>query len=167
MKLSGEHHHADLPSPWPSPRGRGGKRRRRGAGLVIALTTLLIVMLMTGAIVRSLVLNLRHSRQAAIELQTQWFLNAATARAAAQLRADPTYAGETWRAEIMPDQHGAAGVAEIRVARLENDPRERRVTIAARYPDQPWRRITLNRTYRMPLSEQQPPAGIRPEENAP
>ena len=133
----------------------------------MALTTLLVVMLMTGAIMRSLVMSMHQSRQSATELQAQWFTAAATGRAAAQLAADPTYAGETWRAEVVPGQQNAVGVAEIRVESIENDKQQRRVIIEARYPDHPWRRVIASRTFQLTIPDKQPPAGNRPEENAP
>lgn len=150
-------------------RQRAGRNAssRRGAGLVIALTTLLVVMLMTGAIMRSLVVGVRQSRQSATELQAQWFADAAAARAAAQLARDGQYRGESWRTEVMPGQPDGVGVAEIRVESVENDKQQRRVIVEARYPDHPWRRVVASRTFQFTIPEKQPPAGNRPEENAP
>src|SRR4051812_35361454 len=127
-------------------------------------------MLMTAAIIRSLVTGMRQSRQSQVELQTQWIAEAAAARAAAQLRADHQYAGETWRTEITPGREDAIGVAEIHVQPLENDSNKRRVAIDVRYPDHPWRRVAISRSYEIEITNQQPPAGNRlplSEENAP
>jgi type II secretory pathway component PulK len=144
-------------------------RRRRGAGLIIALTTLLVVMLMTGALVRSLMLHVRQSRQAASELQALWLADAAAARAGAQMRLNPQYAGETWRAAISgyaSDDGGDIGVAQIRVERPEADSQNARLTIEARYPDHPVRRVAISRTYLIPIAANQPSAGGTPEENS-
>jgi len=109
----------------------------------------------------------RQSRQAAAELQAQWFAEAAAGRAAAQLRRDRQYSGETWRTEMAPSQPNAVGVSEIRIEPVENDIQERRVIVEARYPDHPWRRVVVSRTYQITIPKTQPPAGNRPEENAP
>jgi hypothetical protein len=156
--------HQRRPSPRPSPRGRG--RKRRGVGLVVAITTLLVVMLMTAAIMRSIVMGMRQSRQSAVELQAQWLADAAAARAAAQLRTDRQYGGETWRAETTAGREDAIGIAEIHVEPLENS-NQRRVAIDVRYPDHPWRRVAISRTYQIEIPDKQPPAGNRPQENAP
>jgi hypothetical protein len=148
-------------------RKRSGKRR--GIGLVVAITTLLVVMLMSAAIMRSLVMGMRQSRQSAVELQAEWLAEAAAARAEAQLRADRQYSGETWRAEVTPGREDAVGIAEIHVEPLQDNPNKRRVAIDVRYPDHPWRRVLISRTYQFETSDKQSPAGSRPpsEENAP
>src|SRR5262245_45355268 len=75
---------------WPS--------RRRGGALVIALVTLLVITSTMAALVHSLTAEFRQSRQTALELQAHCLADAALARAAAQLRTNPSYQGETWRA---------------------------------------------------------------------
>jgi hypothetical protein len=152
--------------PWRKPQ----LYHRRGAGLIIALTTLLVVMLMSAALVRALVINLRQSRQAASELQAQWLADAAANRAHAQLRGNPQYTGETWRASISGnagEENAPIGVAEIRIERAGGESKDARLTIEARYPDHPVHRVAINRTYLIPVSLKQSPTGTAPEENAP
>jgi type II secretory pathway component PulK len=66
---------------------------RRGAALVVAIVTLMIVMLMAGAVMKSLLTDLRESRQTAAELQAHWLAEAAVDRALARLAADRTFVG--------------------------------------------------------------------------
>jgi Tfp pilus assembly protein PilX len=144
--------------------------RRGGAALVVAIVTLLVVMLMAGAVMRSLLVDLRESRQTATELQAQWLAEAAVDRAQAQLAIDGNYEGETWRAATdgaPGDESADVGVAEIRIERPSGDTNKARLTIKARYPDHPWRRVAASRTYEFTLSAKEPPAGTLPEETAP
>jgi Tfp pilus assembly protein PilX len=119
-------------------------RRRRGAGLIIALTTLLVVMLMTGTIVQALVAQIRQTRRNSAELQAHWLAEAALARGAAQFRASRDYTGETWRPAITADASDV-GVAEIRVERPAGEPTQVKLIVEARYPDHPTRRISTRR----------------------
>ena len=120
------------------------RSRRRGAGLIIALTTLLVVMLMTGTIVQSLVAEIRQTRRNAAELQAHWLADAALARAAAQLRASSAYSGETWQPAITADESDV-GIAEIRVEHPVGERAQVKLIVEARYPDHPTRRITTRR----------------------
>jgi Tfp pilus assembly protein PilV len=143
---------------------------RRGAALIIALTTLLVVMLMTGAIVQALTADLRQSRSAAMELQAQWLADAAADRAHAQLRANPAYEGETWQASITDTANADTndmGVAEIRVRKPAATAGAATVTIEARYPDHPWRRALVSRTCVINSTQKPPQPGPAPEETAP
>ena len=120
------------------------RSRRRGAGLIVALTTLLVVMLMTGTIVQSLVAEIRQTRRNAAELQAHWLADAALARAAAQLQASSSYSGETWQPAITADESDI-GVAEIHVERPSDDRTRVKLIVEARFPDHPTRRISTRR----------------------
>jgi Tfp pilus assembly protein PilX len=142
--------------------------RRRGAGLVIALVTLLIITSTMAAIIQALLVDLRQTRQTANELQAQWLADSAMSRAAVQLRANPHYEGETWRASVAADDASeSSGVAEIRVERREEQDRDQRVIVEARYPDHPWRRVVARRTLLIPPTNDNPTAGASPQETAP
>ena len=143
-------------------------RRRRGAGLVIALVTLLIITSTMAAIIHSLLVELRQTRQAASELQAHWLADSAVSRAAAQLRADSRYDGETWRPGMFAeaDKEGI-GIAEIRVERSDDARKSLKVTVEARYPDHPWRRVVTQRTLLIPISNANPTTGASPQETAP
>jgi type II secretory pathway component PulK len=132
-------------------------RTRRGGALVAALTTLLVVMLVAGVIVRSRVSAHRQARQSQHELQAQWLAESAIERARAQLAHSRDYSGETWRPEIQAAS-GAGGLArlsaavEIRALPIENASQTRRVIAIATYPNDEWRRVSVRREYNITLS---------------
>jgi type II secretory pathway component PulK len=124
--------------------------RRRGGGLIVALVTLLVVMVMTGAIIRTLITDFRETRQAANELQAQWLADAALARAAIQLQSNSGYTSEIWKPTINDNADADTGVAEIRVERNNESSRPDQLIVSARYPDHPWRRVSVSRSLRIP-----------------
>jgi Tfp pilus assembly protein PilX len=133
------------------PTRRQGSRSlsaRRGGALVVALTTLLVVMLITGTVLRSLLGSYRQTRQSHLELQACWLAEGAAERARAQLQANSVYEGETWQPAIAPPAGGDErhGVVEIRVERSA-DAKLVRVIVDARYPDDPWQRVAVQRSY--------------------
>ena len=121
-------------------------QRRRGAGLVVALVTLLVVTLMSTAIVQLMIRDHRETRQTANELQAHLLADAALARAVIQIKADPQYAGETWKPVVQGSLDETEGIAEIRIQRPENETHPVQVTVEAHYPDHPWRRVAVSRT---------------------
>ena len=143
--------------------------RRRGAGLVIALVTLLVIMSIMGTIIQSLLAEFRQCRQAATELQANCLADAALARAVAQLQANPQYESETWRPELAATGSNSenSGVAEIRIERNAANAEEVRLTVAARFPDHPWRRVVASRTRLISPSNKKSAAGTAPQETAP
>jgi Tfp pilus assembly protein PilV len=160
-------HKLERPSPRPSPRGRGSRKHRQGGALIFALVTLLVVTLMTGTLVRALVMEIHRSRQAANELQTQWLSEAAVERAAAQVRANPEYQGESWQ-PVITDSQGAdvAAIAEIRIENDADNPKRVQITIDTRYPDHPLRRVAVQRSYILTPAKRQPSPGEAREEKA-
>jgi Tfp pilus assembly protein PilX len=117
------------------------RHHRRGAALFLTLVTLAIVTLIAAEVLRSMIAAQRQSRLAADELQAQWLAESAVAKALVQSRSQPEYQGETWRADI----GDRAGVAEIRVERSSDGPS--RIVVETRFPDHPWRRVAVSRTY--------------------
>jgi Tfp pilus assembly protein PilX len=138
-------------------------RRRRGASLVVALVTLMVVMLIAAALARSMLLAHRQQQLEHNELQAEWLAESATTRATARLASQSDYRGETWIAEVepasSPDAPPLAGVAEIRVEKIESRPQVRVIAVA-RYPDHPWRRAVVRREYTLNLR----PPSARPTE---
>src|SRR5262245_17889173 len=103
--------------PAARPRARGKSQfvsslpTRTGAMLVVVLVCLLLCALISGALLKGTLLL---SRQAHIEqqrAQVEWLGTSALSRAAARLRADPAYAGETW--EIPPSVLGGGDTARV------------------------------------------------------
>jgi N-acetylmuramoyl-L-alanine amidase len=101
------------------------------------LVTLLIVMSTMATIIHSLLVDLRQTRQAAMELQAHWLADSAVGRAIVQLRADPTYEGETWKPWVgMKEDNESVGAAEIRIERT-SDNRDLRVVVDLSGPAEP------------------------------
>ncbi len=128
-------------------------RRRRGGGLIVAMVTLLVVTSMMGSVIRSLLVEMRQGRQEAAELQSHWLAEAAIERAAAQLRSNSDYSGETWTVDLSPVASSAAspsGIVEIHVER-DGDGQPMRVAVEARYPDDPRRRAKVDRVLIIPV----------------
>src|SRR5262245_5771923 len=118
--------------------------RRRGAGLIVALVTLLVITLMTGTIVRLLLVHVRQTRLTAADLQAAWLADAAVERAIVKFRENPSYEREDWRAAAgSMDDAEHVGMAEIRITKTEAG--GARITVEARYPDDPTRRALERR----------------------
>jgi type II secretory pathway pseudopilin PulG len=107
----------------------------------------MVVMSIMGSVIRSLLMEMRQSRQAAIELQSHWLAEAAVARAAVRLKANPEYKGESWKVEFSlaaSNSDDRSGVADIRVERGDEG-QPTRVSVEAKYPDDPRRRARTER----------------------
>ena len=118
-----------------------GCGRRRAVTLMPVIICLLVIMLFSGAVVRALTLRNRESRRDEQQLQCLFLVESAVSRAHAQCRRDPNFAGELWRVSM--ESHGKEneGVARIQVEPVAGEPTQRRVTIEARWPDDPVIRV--------------------------
>ena len=131
------------------------KHYRRGGGLVVALVTLLVVTSLMGSLLRSLLVEMRQSRHEAADLQAQWLAEAALDRAATRLQSQADYAGETWNVEFSPtvaNSGGSTGVVEIHIERGTAD-QPTRVSVEARYPDDPRRRAKAERVWQISVQK--------------
>lgn len=81
---------------------------RSGAALVAALICLLIVSMIVGAMLTSLSLELRASRNRQRQLQATWLARGAMERAEASLRANTDYTEETWKIAAVDFKEDAA-----------------------------------------------------------
>jgi Tfp pilus assembly protein PilX len=140
-------------------------RRRRGGGLVVAMVTLLVVTTLMGSVIRSLLVELRQSRQDAAQLQAQWLAEAAIERAQSRLRSNRDYSGETWVINLSPganSEANASGVVEIGVVKTTvergSEDQPTRVAVTARYPDDPRRRVQVERIFSIPVQKNDLPA---------
>ena len=113
------------------------RRGRRGAAMVIALVCLSVVMLLSATIVRNLVFHQRQTRADQQRLQALWLAESAVDRAYAALRSDPEFTSSVWHVELAGAHGTQTGVAEITVELDEGLPRQRRVRVVARWPDDP------------------------------
>jgi hypothetical protein len=120
------------------------RRRRRGAVLAAALACLLITVLLSAALATSALQRQRQLKMHERQLQAEWLANSAVHLAAARLRADPEYQGETWSPTQTDLESRYAGETVITVTAADND--RRRVTVEILYPDDPIDRTRLEKT---------------------
>lgn len=120
-------------------------RPRRGAVLAALLICLLLVMLVSAALVRGLVVQHRLVRSESQRLQAIWLAESAVDRAIVKLRSDAGYAGETWAVSFGEPADKPGGVAVIRVEAVEGAAEQRTITIEARWPDDPVFRVLEQR----------------------
>ena len=132
------------------------KRSRSGVVLVAVLVALLVVMSISAAIVRGLVVQHRLARSEQQRLQAFWFAESAVQRARAQLAAAADYEGETWTIEL-PQSGYASGQAVIRVERIENEPNKRSIIVEARLPNDPRDGVLEQRSLVVELSVEAEP----------
>jgi type II secretory pathway pseudopilin PulG len=118
--------------------------------MVMAMVALVVVTMLAASLSTTMLALHRQSRVLEQQMQAEWLADSAVQRTAAQLARDPNFAGETWTAtpQVKAGESEADtphGVVVIRVERIDDAPGERRVTIAARYPDDPLRRVLATR----------------------
>lgn len=125
---------------------------RRGAILVFAMLALLVVSMLGAALLRTVSMSRQQLQREALHTQAVWLADSGAARAVAQLRASPTYTGETWT--VPAEQLSAGRTASVRIAiSSEPDHPERTIIAAtAEYPQgsptaiRITKRITVNRS---------------------
>ena len=126
--------------------------RRKGAILAAALVTLLVVTLMAGAILRSYLHAHRQLRREQDQLQAEWLAESALARAAAQLRANPDYRGETWKMELTSATgEAAAGRVAVTIDSESDDSPSLRISVAAHFPEDDLKRALVERELIVPV----------------
>ncbi len=126
---------------WPAQPARR-KDRRPAAAMAVVLACLLVIMLMGSTLVRGMLLYHRQTKTELLQLQALWLAESAAALGVVQLRTDPQYLGQTWRV-IVDEASGSTGVAEILVRRVDQQPRQRILSITSTYPDDPVQRVVL------------------------
>lgn len=108
------------------------KPTRRAAVLVAVLAVLLVVSLLTGSLVRSLLLEHRRQRLAAHQMQALLLADAGERLARRRLAEASDYVGERWSIAELAD--GDGGLVEIRITSADGDAPVRRLTIEAAFP---------------------------------
>ena len=115
---------------------------RSGAALLAALVCIAVVTIMATALVRTLLIAHRQTRWQWRQEQAQWLAESGVSRAAARLRFDPAYRGETWQlaasdfagapAEVSP----LSGRVVIRIEPVAADDPRPRIFVEAQFPDE-------------------------------
>ncbi|HVW38421.1 MAG TPA: pilus assembly PilX N-terminal domain-containing protein [Pirellulales bacterium] len=107
---------------------------RRGAALVMALVAITVLTIIGGALVRLAVVETKTVDVQQRERQARRLAEAGVARAAAQLKADPKYRGETWSLAGANALPGGPAQVTIEVSEISDQPGWRRIAAAADYP---------------------------------
>jgi hypothetical protein len=123
-------------------------RRRRGVVLAAALACVFVTVLLSAALASSALHRHRQLKLQERQLQAEWIAQSALGLAAARLKADAAYAGETWTAGAAELESRQSGRAVISIAELQ-DGEGRRVTIEVIYPDDPVDRIRIEKTIKI------------------
>jgi hypothetical protein len=102
--------------------------------LISVLVCLAVVMLLFAGWIRTIVMERQQVRAQQDRLQAELLAGSAVERAVAQLAANTDYPGEIW--QLGTESFGGRAVAtvEIRVTRLDNEPRMRLVRAVADFP---------------------------------
>lgn len=111
--------------------------RPRGAALVVAIVCLAIASMLLVSVARLTVIRCGAARDEQWRVQACWLANSALDRAAARLRVDPQYRGETWKIPAESLGGASAGVVRIEVEAIASRADARRVRVVADYPDHP------------------------------
>ncbi len=142
-----------------------GQEPRRGLTTVAVLVCLVVILLISGVLLKIGVAHRETVRAAERGLQAEWLAQAGLERARARLAASAGYAGETWqltaadlgladRAQTAP---GKAAVVRITIERLPGDPARRSIQVQADFPpDPPYR---ARRSARMVVEPGAPKTG--------
>lgn len=119
--------------------------RRRGVLMAVALAILATVAALSLGTVRRLAVNFRVDRGHEWRAQAAWLADAGIGRAAALLRANPNYRGETWPIAADELPHGEPGEVQITVSPADS-PGRWTVQVAAVYPAHPLHRAAVRKT---------------------
>ncbi|MDP6445600.1 MAG: hypothetical protein QGG36_08270 [Pirellulaceae bacterium] len=111
----------------------GGRRRvtsqrRRGIALLTALVCLAVIVMLIGTQLRGVFSDSRAAILREHQVQAEWLADSGLDRAAAQLNADASYAGETWKPKIVDNL-----VGEV-VITVSSSQQRRIVRVVAAYP---------------------------------
>jgi hypothetical protein len=120
------------------------RRRRRGVVLAAALACVFVTVLLSAVLASGALHRHRRLKVQERQLQAEWLAQSALRLAAARLKTDADYAGETWTAAAEELESREAGKAVIQVAELDQG--GRRITIEAVYPDDPVDRMRIEKT---------------------
>jgi Tfp pilus assembly protein PilX len=117
---------------------------RRGVALIVAIVCLAVASALLISVARLSVARRSASRAQEWRAQAGRLADSAVERAAARLRENPKYPGETWN--VPADAlGGSAGVVRIEIHTPTDRPESREVRVTADYPDAPEHRARESR----------------------
>lgn len=122
--------------------------RRSGTILAIALILLTVVMLLSAAVAKRMLIFHKQEKLDENRNQALWLVESGCQRALRAVSTSKDYRGETWR--VSDDLLGAAGgVVAIRVEVPPQPATERVVTVTATYPENAKQRFVMKREMRL------------------
>ena len=120
-------------------------KRRSGTILAVALILLTVVMLLSAALAKRMLVFHQQEKLDESRLQAMWLVESGCQRALRAADASSDYRGETWHIPAGVSGSGASGVVTIRVEMPSAPATERIVTVTATYPENAARRFVLKR----------------------
>jgi Tfp pilus assembly protein PilV len=119
--------------------------RSRGFVLIAVMVALAVALAIVVSWLQIIIVERQSLRDQQYRLQTEWLAESALARAAARLRIDPNYSGETWQVSLTEPGGEVAGEALIRVESAAENPQRRVVRVEANFPIADERRQRLSK----------------------
>jgi hypothetical protein len=128
--------------------------RPRGAALIVAIVCLAIASALLISVARLTVIRRGAAQGEQWRVQACWLADSALDRAAARLRVDAQYRGETWKIPAESLGGPSAGAVRIEVEAVADQPNARLARVVADYPDDPQRRArkTKEAILRLPIT---------------
>jgi hypothetical protein len=127
---------------------RNGRTPRRGLTTVAVLVCLVVIMLISGVLLKTGIAHRDQVRAQERSLQAQWLAQAGLDRAQARLAQSAGYTGEIWELASrdlgLPEPtgagHGPAAVVMIKIVKSDSSPERRLIKVQADFPPDPPRR---------------------------
>ncbi len=129
---------------------RSKTRSRQGITLIVLMLFLAVASSLILSWLKLAGIERRQERTIRAAAQAEWLAESAIGRAAARLKTDPTYTGETWVVPATDLGGRDDGQVSIRVEPVEASATQRLITLQADYPTDPVRR--QRRTKSIPIS---------------
>ena len=118
---------------------------RRGAVLLIVLVALTVAAAVLVSVVRLAAADRKAWQGEVRQVQAAWLAESGLERAAARLRDNPDYRGETWNIPAGALDGWHAGVVNIQVESPADQPSQRRIRVLADFPIDPQDRARRTR----------------------
>jgi Tfp pilus assembly protein PilV len=125
--------------------------------IIIVIVGLVVAVMLMTAILQTAAARRTAARTAHWQLQAEWLAESAVDRAAARLRSDSAYTGETWKLAANETGLADAGLVVIEVKPHPDEPRRRVVSVVADFPDHPHDRARCQRKLTLAI-----PSGEKP-----
>lgn len=126
-------------------RKRPMRKRPSGTILAVALILLTVVMLLSAALAKRMLVFHSQERVDEHRHQAMWLVESGCQRAWRAVEASNEYRGETWRVAADVLGAGASGTVTIHVEQPTGPATERVVTVTAMYPENGPQKLVLQR----------------------